>query len=415
MTKISHEKVEVVIAGSGIAGSTMAAELGEAGFNVLVLEAGPERKLSEMISSQIWSRRLRWAGPEVQETGDLVGAANFAMGWGTGGAGLHWYANWYRLHPDDFHVRSQYGRSLDWPISYEELQPWYDHAQVYFGVSGREDPSAPPSASYPMPAIPISSQSAAIKKGFDAEGLTLTSNTLAARFEFSSPTDSGDGLVDYNGPFKRDFCLEDLAHGTLAALCREFMLDVFLLNYACHYAIGERHGVEHLVDIAQEQYHHLAPITVHRLRNAFGIEGDDMAAILKILQLNYFAPHEYFDLGYAQISPSRGLVWLGDCAGSSEPVKRGIASLMMEHPDEPGFHRLAEEVNPRAVVRPVAAAEVQAFVGDKRIQQAWEIVIDAQAEPATRSDFADVTGKDMWDHDNSRHVYLYDQYDTAAS
>ncbi|WP_425078726.1 GMC family oxidoreductase [Ruegeria denitrificans] len=179
MTKISHEKVEVVIAGSGIAGSTMAAELGEAGFNVLVLEAGPERKLSEMISSQIWSRRLRWAGPEVQETGDLVGAANFAMGWGTGGAGLHWYANWYRLHPDDFHVRSQYGRSLDWPISYEELQPWYDHAQVYFGVSGREDPSAPPSASYPMPAILISSQSAAIKKGFDAEGLTLTSNTLA--------------------------------------------------------------------------------------------------------------------------------------------------------------------------------------------------------------------------------------------
>ena len=179
MTKNSHEKVEVVIVGSGIAGSTMAAELGEAGFNVLVLEAGPERRLAEMVSSQIWSRRLRWAGPEVRETGDLVGAANFAMGWGTGGAGLHWYANWYRLHPEDFRVRSLYGRSLDWPLSYEDLRPWYDHAQTYFGVSGDDDPNAPPSAPYPMPAIPFSSQSAAIKKGFDAEGLTLTSNTLA--------------------------------------------------------------------------------------------------------------------------------------------------------------------------------------------------------------------------------------------
>ena len=42
-------------------------------------------------------------------------------------------------------------------------------------------------------------------------------------------------------------------------------------------------------------------------------------------------------------------------------------------------------------------------------------MIDPQAEPATRSDFADVTGKDMWGHDNSRHVYLYEQYDAVAS
>ena len=192
MKKISHELVDVVIAGSGIAGSTMAAELGEAGFNVLVLEAGPERKLSDMISSQIWSRRLRWAGPEVRETGDLVGAANFAMGWGTGGAGLHWYANWYRLHPDDFHVQSLYGRSLDWPISYEDLRPWYDHAQTYFGVSGDADPHAPAGAPYPMPAIPISRQSSAIKKGFETEGLKLTSNTLAIN---STPFDGRAGCL----------------------------------------------------------------------------------------------------------------------------------------------------------------------------------------------------------------------------
>ncbi|NND68977.1 MAG: hypothetical protein HKN19_15410, partial [Halioglobus sp.] len=197
----------------------------------------------------------------------------------------------------------------------------------------------------------------------DCPNLAHTSATLAARFEFDRPEETGDGLADYNGPFKRDFCLEDLAHGTLAVLCREFMLDVFLLNYACHYAIGERHGEEHLAEMAQEQYHHLAPITVHRLRNAFGIEGDDMDAILKVLQLNYFTPHEYFDMGYARVSDTRGLVWLNDCAGCREPVRRGIASLMLEQPAQPGFHRLAQEVNAQAVVRPVtrdAVAEIPA-------------------------------------------------------
>ena len=179
MTATTHEKVDVVIAGSGIAGSTMAAELGEAGFNVLVLEAGPERQLSEMISSQIWSRRLRWAGPDVKETGDLVGAANFAMGWGTGGAGLHWYANWYRLHPDHFKVRSLFGRSLDWPFEYDELRPWYDHAQTYFGVSGSADRFAPTGADYPMPSLPLTKQTDAIMKGFDAEGIGIVPNSLA--------------------------------------------------------------------------------------------------------------------------------------------------------------------------------------------------------------------------------------------
>lgn len=202
MAEIEHNKVEVVIAGSGIAGSTMAAELGEAGFDVLVLEAGPERKPPEMVSSQIWSRRLRWAGPEVDESGDLVGAANFAMGWGTGGAGLHWYANWYRLHPDDFHVRSLYGRSLDWPLSYEDLRPWYDHAQRYFGISGDPDPNAPSGADYPMAAIPISQQSAAIKPGFQAEGLALTTNTLAVNsVPYDGRTDCKlDGWCDAGCP-----------------------------------------------------------------------------------------------------------------------------------------------------------------------------------------------------------------------
>ena len=249
----------------------------------------------------------------------------------------------------------------------------------------------------------------------DCPHLAHTSQTLAANFEFESLPGDGQGLADYSGDFKRDFCLEDLCHGTLATLCREFMLDVFLLNYACYHAIANNHGEEHIIDMAQEQYHHLAPVTVHRLRNAFDIEGDDIDAILKILQLNPFTPHDYFDVGYAGVSAVRGLVWLHDCAGVREPVKRGIASLMVERPQRPGFHRMVEEVNPRARVRQVEVAEVAPFTDTDGVVLAWEIVIDAQAEPARRSEWADVTGQDMWDHDNRRHVYLYDRYDALPA
>ena len=46
---------------------------------------------------------------------------------------LHWFANFPRLHPVDFKVKSQYGKGLDWPISYEDLSPWYDSIAEQIG------------------------------------------------------------------------------------------------------------------------------------------------------------------------------------------------------------------------------------------------------------------------------------------
>jgi choline dehydrogenase-like flavoprotein len=180
-----HDPVEVLVIGSGFAGSTMAAELAEAGFDVLTLEAGPERRLRDMVSSQIWARRLKWGGPPVVEEGDLVGAPGFAMGWGTGGAALHWYANWYRFHEDDFKERTLFGKGLDWPIDYEDLRPYYDRAQVYVGVSGdlSRDPWAPPGDPYPMPALPEFPQSVAIRRGFEALGIPTAPNPVAVNSE----------------------------------------------------------------------------------------------------------------------------------------------------------------------------------------------------------------------------------------
>jgi len=179
--RATHEAVEVVVVGSGMAGSTLAAELAEGGFDVLALEAGPERSLSDMVSSQIWSRRLRWGGPPILGEGDLTGAIPFGMGWGTGGAGLHWYGNWYRFHEADFKERTLHGRGLDWPIDYADLRSWYDRAQRLFGVSGdrSQEPWAPPGDEYPMKPLPELPQSRALKRGFDALGIRTAPNTQA--------------------------------------------------------------------------------------------------------------------------------------------------------------------------------------------------------------------------------------------
>src|SRR5262245_44722555 len=130
------EKVEVVIVGSGAAGSLLAAKLAQSGKAVVMLEAGPERTLKDLYSSQIWARRLKWAGPPSETGGTDPVAVAFNSGWGTGGAAIHHYANWLRLHPEDFVMQSRFSRGLDWPISYEELRPFYDRIQREVGVAG---------------------------------------------------------------------------------------------------------------------------------------------------------------------------------------------------------------------------------------------------------------------------------------
>ncbi|MCH1492777.1 MAG: FAD-binding protein, partial [Luminiphilus sp.] len=127
---------DTIIIGAGAAGLTLAARLAEAGERVVVLEAGPERSTGEMISSQIWARRLKWSGPPVEESGNHPVGHAFNAGAGTGGSAAHHYGVWLRLHPGDFTVRTDHGRGLDWPLQYDDLRPYYDRVQDQVGISG---------------------------------------------------------------------------------------------------------------------------------------------------------------------------------------------------------------------------------------------------------------------------------------
>ncbi|HEY8547709.1 MAG TPA: GMC family oxidoreductase, partial [Acidimicrobiales bacterium] len=75
-----------------------------------------------------------------------------------GGSTWHWLGNAPRLLPSDFRLRSTYGVGVDWPISYDDLEPWYAEAERELGVAGDADEwdgvlGAWRSTPFPMPPI----------------------------------------------------------------------------------------------------------------------------------------------------------------------------------------------------------------------------------------------------------------------
>lgn len=181
MVSARGEKVDVVIVGAGAAGAFYAARLAEAGKGVVVLEAGPEWSLDDLVSNQLWARRLRWGGAHVPSGGTHPFAFNFNAGWGFGGAALHHYGTWPRMHEADFDMASRYGKGFDWPIAYADLEPYYDRIQMEAGVSGDAalEVWRPPGEPYPLPALAVLDQARALKRGFDALDLKTAPAPMA--------------------------------------------------------------------------------------------------------------------------------------------------------------------------------------------------------------------------------------------
>jgi choline dehydrogenase-like flavoprotein len=195
---------DIVIVGSGATGTLLAARLAAKGHKVVILEGGPNRSLSDLVSSTVWSRRLKWAGPPVRVVGKEPIAFPFEAGWGRGGSALHHYACWFRLHREDFVVASLHGTGLDWPLQYEDLRPYYDALQTEIGVSGdaQREVWRPPGDPYPMPPQPVFRQAELIAGGFKKLGwrvapLPMAINSVAYK---DRPACIQDGWCDAGCP-----------------------------------------------------------------------------------------------------------------------------------------------------------------------------------------------------------------------
>jgi choline dehydrogenase-like flavoprotein len=168
-----NESADVVIIGSGVAGALCAWRLAQKGLKVLILEAGPriERKdivqgfvgahhldLSAGFPNERWAPRPDWGTPTddyIRQTGKTARIEYLRV---VGGTTWHWGAHCVRFLPRDFRIRSLYGVGDDWPISYDDIEPFYALADKEFGVCGNdaEDGGSPRSTPFPLPPIPFS-------------------------------------------------------------------------------------------------------------------------------------------------------------------------------------------------------------------------------------------------------------------
>jgi choline dehydrogenase-like flavoprotein len=132
-----EEQVDYLIVGVGSAGGVLLQRLARAGFNVVGLEAGPfwdtER---DWVSDEAGSHKLYWEDPRITGGTDPLALGANNCGKGVGGGSVHWAAFTPRLHPSDFEVYTRDGVGADWPISYEEIRPYYEQLELEMPVAG---------------------------------------------------------------------------------------------------------------------------------------------------------------------------------------------------------------------------------------------------------------------------------------
>lgn len=170
---MAEYQADVVIVGAGVAGLLAAWKLAGAGVRVLVLEAGPRVDRAEALRNyrQAVAKVPESPYPDVphaprptvlslrdgyyiQDGPDTFGSTYERR---VGGTTWHWLGSSLRHLPNDFRIKSLYGAGEDWPVSYEDLEPWYYQAELELGVSGdsHEDLGSPRNGDYPLPPLPL--------------------------------------------------------------------------------------------------------------------------------------------------------------------------------------------------------------------------------------------------------------------
>ena len=177
---VHDETCDVLIIGAGATGSIAAMVLAEAGLDVVCLEQGgwvEPRDQPHYHADWQWQRRNRWSADVNVRRGNAddfpvdTDSSKVLMWNGVGGSTNVFGAIWPRYRPSDFRKGAEHGQAPDWPITYEDIAPWYDRADRLIGVSGLAgDPAMPPHGPYPTPPLPLGGVSRRLAGAFDRLG-----------------------------------------------------------------------------------------------------------------------------------------------------------------------------------------------------------------------------------------------------
>lgn len=168
---------DLVIVGAGAAGGAIARELANSGLRILCLEQGDFPKVNQYPSTgsdwEIIKNTSSHVSPNVRKLSadypindaeSPISIANFNA---VGGSTVLFSGHFPRLHPSDFRVKTLDGVADDWPISYKDLEPYYEKNSTYVAVSGLEGDPAYPQIKHLQPPVPIGKMSEKLATGFN--------------------------------------------------------------------------------------------------------------------------------------------------------------------------------------------------------------------------------------------------------
>lgn len=176
----AHDPVDVLVVGAGAAGATVSWRLAKAGVRVLCLEQGTRPDSSRYPSTgRMWeesrfgpfhpSPNIRQGAADypINDRESPIAIANFNA---VGGSTILYSAHFPRFHPSDFCVKRLDGVADDWPISYDDLAPYFALNDQMMGVAGLAgDPAYPPIDGL-QPPVPLGALGETLGRGFNALG-----------------------------------------------------------------------------------------------------------------------------------------------------------------------------------------------------------------------------------------------------
>lgn len=180
------DEVDFAIVGTGAGGGTLACKLARAGFRVVAFDAGPFwRPLEDFASDEEEQQKLYWTDERITAGDDPITLGSNNSGRSVGGSTVHFTMLTLRFRPDWFAARARLGYGVDWPVTWDAMEPYYREAEEMLQVSGPVTyPWGPPRPRYPRRPHELNAAAQVLVRGCERVGIGWTPTPIAT---LSSP------------------------------------------------------------------------------------------------------------------------------------------------------------------------------------------------------------------------------------